>query len=515
MSLSLIGDCLFRLATIVSQLDKSLIKRYGMPMTKKRDFTLATTAQIAQPLQHVDVKSRYSYLTKRMSAELHLRFLPLIFLLPLSNLALAQTLVIEINAVGLNENQSTVVSQLNQACDSLSPDAGDTGVQATELLGVCELINSLDENVPEELSRLQQIAETVAPEETFALNDSLSAISVYQTTNVLARLNALRNSVLQNDIQEDAQQSQSISDIIPGDNRPQQGGGSSADLVAPIGVFANGHTSNGEFDGGRLQQDTDIASNSLTIGADYRIHEKVVAGLGVGFLQDEANFTSTVGGTQSEGFNLTAFATWYETDQGYLDAVLDFGFTDYTLERSVSIDPDTSLIATSSPSATATSLTVSGGRSFKPFGLDLDGYFRLSFTNASIDRYSESLKVQQPGFAALFSIGNQSVVSTKMIAGLNLSKAFSFERTVLLPLLRIEYVTENNRKKDAIEATLIGTGTTEKYQGEDRDGAFSNLAIGTSALFRGGRSAYVFYETHLQHDVISQDWLKTGVRLEF
>jgi len=104
-------------------------------------------------------------------------------------MALAQTLVIDINAVGLNENQAKATTQLNTACDSLGVDVS---AQATALQEVCNLINSLDVNDAEDSIRLQEIANAVTPEEAFAVNDSLSVISDYQTTNVLGRLNAMR-----------------------------------------------------------------------------------------------------------------------------------------------------------------------------------------------------------------------------------------------------------------------------------------------------------------------------------
>jgi len=375
----------------------------------------------------------------------------------------------------------------------------------------------LDPNKPEDALRLQQIADAVAPEEAFALSDSVSAVSHYQTTNVHARLNAMRNSIATFASTDTVRSDQPRPTTGAASENPEKqvGGGASADLVSPLGVFVNGHVSSGNMDGGQLQQDSNIASSSLTVGSDYRFNDNIVAGLGIGFVQDKANFRSVSGGTASDGVNLTTFASWFDTDQGYLDVVLDFGRTDYTLERSVSVDQDGDLIATSSPAATATSITVSGGRNFKPFGMDLNGYGRLSYTGATISAYSESLKVQKPGFAALFSVDDQSVASTKLVLGLNLSKAISLKSAVLLPIFRLEHIRENDRKKDALKATLISTGNTAQYKGEERVGGYSTLGIGTSAVFRGGKSAYAVYETYLQHDTITQNCLKAGVRLEF
>ncbi len=437
----------------------------------------------------------------------------LLFLCAQSSQSIAQqTLVVDINVIGLNANQLTAITQLAEACDSLN---GDTSEQAIALQQVCDLIDSLDPNDPTELRRLQEITEAVVPEEAFALNDSLVVFSDYQATNVHARLTALRQPASDSPANWQTSQSRSHSNDHGYELIGQSGAGASGELLSRLGGFINGHVSNGEIDGAVLQQDSDFSSSSLTFGSDYRFSDNVVAGVGLGVLQNETSFNRVSGGAQADGFNVTAFATWYETDEGYLDIVLDLGRTDHELKRSVSIFPDTSLIAISSPTSTAKTMTVSAGRNFKPGGWDLGGYFRLSYTRATIDAYSESLDVQQPGFAALFSIDDQSVVSTKMVAGLELSKALSTSRAVLVPLVRIEYVTEREREKDDIKATLITTGTVASYQGEDRVTGYSNLGIGASAVFKNGRSAYAYYETHLQHDLVSQDWLKAGIRLEF
>jgi len=440
------------------------------------------------------------------------RAIAVTLLFSVSSNIFAQPLVININVVGLNVNQSAASTQINQVCSDLS---GSENAQQSGLQEVCDLVDSLDENDPDDARRLQEITDAIAPEEAFALNDSLLVVSDYQTTNVHARLNALRNPILNSSTAQLPSQSTLEYNSSNHALKNQVGGGASADLVSSLGTFVNGHVSSGDIDGGRLQQDADVASSSLTFGGDYRFNANIVAGLGVGFMQDDTSFSRTAGGAQSDGFNVTAFASWYETDEGYLDVVLDLGRANYELERSVSIFAESSLTAISSPASTSTSVTVSGGRNFTPFGMDLGGYFRLSYTGATIEGYSETLKVENPGFASLVSVSDQKAVSTKMVVGLNLSKAFSTSKAVILPLLRLEYVKENNEKKDAIEATLIGTDVTAQYQGEDRVADYSNLGIGASAIFGGGKSAYAFYETHLQHDVVSQNWLKAGIRLEF
>lgn len=421
------------------------------------------------------------------------------------------SLVIDINVVGLSVNQSTAISQINEACAAL---IGNTTPTAVSLLALCAELSELDPNDAVDIVRIQQVASAVAVEEAFVINDALVTLSDYQTTNVRARLDALRHAPVVQAVNLHSAESEGF-DTRLSDRSVPSGGAASSDLTSRLGGFINGHVSSGSMDGGTLQQDTDISSSSMTLGADYRFNDNVVAGVGAGFLQDENTFTSAEGGAESDGFNLTAFASWYESDLGYLDVVLDVGKTDFELRRSITIVPTVPLTARSSPTSNVTTFTVSGGRNFRPYGWDLGGYFRLAHTRATIDSYTETLQEEQTGFAAVFSIAEQSIVSTRMVFGLELSGAISTQRAILVPSLRLEYVNENERDKEPVEATLTATGTVATYQGEERVSSYSNLGIGASAVFPGGRNLYAYYETHLQHDVVSQDWLKVGVRLEF
>ncbi|MFK7891162.1 MAG: autotransporter outer membrane beta-barrel domain-containing protein [Granulosicoccus sp.] len=427
-----------------------------------------------------------------------------------------QTLNIDVSVFGLNVNQTRGLTQLDEACDAVTGNGSD---QALALLDVCATVDALDPNDPDDVEALAEIADIIAPEEAFAINDSLTTLSDYQTTNVRARLNALRSRELEAESEEDL--STGIDDTALAAEHeyssvsPAKGGGASADLSSRFGSFVSGHISSGDIDGAKLQQSAEISSSSITIGGDYRFNDNVVAGLGIGFLQDESSFKRFSGGAESEAISVTAFATWYETDKGYLDIVLDIGSSDYELERSISIPPDTGLVAVASPGADSLAVTLGAGRNFQIGGWDLGGYFRLSHKQATVDAYSESLKVQLPGFATLYSFDEQEVQSTETVLGVEVSKVVNTTRAVFIPLVRVEYVSENEREKDEITATLISTNTVASYRGEDRVGSYSNFGIGANAVFRRGKSAYAYYETHIQHDLVSQDWLKAGIRFEF
>lgn len=89
----------------------------------------------------------------------------------------------------------------------------------------------------------------------------------------------------------------------------------------------------------------------------------------------------------------------------------------------------------------------------------------MSLTKATIDGYTEQASNTNNRSGSIFSFGSQSVASSKMVLG--------------------------------------------------RDTVYTNLGVGASAVFRNGKSVFVFYETHIQHDFVAQNWLKFGLKLEF
>lgn len=416
--------------------------------------------------------------------------------------ALAQEiLVVGVNVFGLNTNQSAASEQLTSACAQLQ---NDNSAAAQDLQSTCQLVAGLDENDPADAAQLQQILSAVAPEEAFSLNDSIVYVSDYQTTNIFGRMNALRSAAVTSELNFDNTASQFAS-----------GGGAATGLFSKLGVFFSGQASEGDIDGDILEQDTDIETGSFTFGSDYRFSDQVLAGVGIGVIQSDSSFSNAAGGTESEGINLTVFGTWYEQDTAYIDAVLDFGSNSYDLERNISIDSSNQILALGETDSSIVSFTAGAGRTFNLGSWDLGGYLRLSLTNASVDGYSERASTTGAGSGSVFTIGSQTVTSQTLVLGFELSRTINTSKAILIPVLRFEYENENKKNKDDIKATLIASQTSSPYIGTDRDTSYSNLGLGMSMVLPNGKSAFAFYETHIQHDFVTQNWIKAGLRFEF
>lgn len=442
-------------------------------------------------------------------------------LLPLvwSTVSYSQELEINVEIFGLNENGTETINNLLDACNN--PDA------SSGLLNICTAAQDLNIGTdPDQIAALQTLLNTVAPEEAFSMNDAIVLTGDFQTTNIRARLETLRGF----NASESTRTTAAFSDLSrhyrlrseqPVQHIPvtkalnPDSGGSASSIASNLSLFTSFQTSQGSVDGDILQQDTEFNSNSFTVGSDYRVNNSVIVGAGLGAISDSTEFKDVDGETNFSGFNVTLFGTWYDSDIAYADLVLDFGNNDYELERGIGLEEGNRILAVGKTSSSVTSLALSAGRNFNISSWELGGYLRVALTNATIDGYTESATKVGPGSAATFTLGQQSINSLRMTIGAEASRILSTSYAVVIPSIRLEFESEQEQKKDVVSATLNETGTSFNYTGSERDGSYLNFGIGASAVFRNGKSAFAFFESHLQHEFVTQHRLKFGFRLEF
>lgn len=422
---------------------------------------------------------------------------------------------------GLNANQSSTGFALDSACAALEDiDAGEGNLSAAQqdLLATCNALDTAGQNglLAAQLDRL-------APEELFFIADSVVDATDLQVTNVFNRINSIRSGRVQESVDLSGLNLNIDGQFIPGavvnaaQNALSGGAASDDSLVTPFGFFANGSVSVGELGGGDNQRDADVQTSGLTVGVDYRIASNVVVGAGLGISNNDTDFTGGEGEANLQAVNLTAFATYFETDQGYADLVLDVGQNSFEVTRRINLPSAAAQFARGETDALVGSLNVSVGRDFQRGTLQFGPYARLGYTWASVDAYREVATTAAAGFGSTLNIQSHSVRSLSMSFGGQVSSVINTRKAVLLPQARLEFELENEANKDDITASFASDpeSTAFTIQGNERDTSHLNIGLGSSIVFKNGRSAFAFYETQLQQDFIRQHWLKFGVRLEF
>jgi len=142
---------------------------------------------------------------------------------------------------------------------------------------------------------------------------------------------------------------------------------------------------------------------------------------------------------------------------------------------------------------------------------------RASIKKASIDGFTESSSSEINQSGTILNIDNHETTSIRLAISIDLSRAISLKRAVVIPQIKYEIEQESEYDKGSISASFVhdDLSTPIEYFGLERDRVHANIGLGGSAVFAGGRSAFLFYETRTQHDNISQYWVKTGFRWEF
>ena len=466
----------------------------------------------------------------------------------------------------LSATERAVGGALDALCEGLGAriEGGEELPPAS--LDLNETCGVLDARVADGDARLGASLGRLAPEELFAIGDSVIDTADIQVTNVYARINAIRAArrgrVDLSGFDLDVYGERIPGSVVdaagralrgapsytrggtrdegvgnrgtgegPGDDGRTAGngrgtfghggGGASGDdggLGSRLGVFVNGSVSVGEVDGAGEQRDADIATAGVTVGVDYRFTPDTVAGVGLGLVVNETAFGSGDGGVDLDGLALTLFSTYYEPDAGYVDGVLELGRNAYDVRRRINLPGLPDQFGLGETDADVLSATIGAGKDFRAGRYELGPYFRLSHTRASVAGYAERAEFDGDGAGSVLDIDAHEVRSTRLAVGGQLSRTIDTRRGVLVPQLRLETELENEERKGGITARFRhdpdGVPFTVNGDPRDTDG-YVNLGLGASAVFANGRSGYLFYETRAGHEYVTQHWLKAGFRLEF
>ncbi len=413
----------------------------------------------------------------------------LFWIMPLAH---AQTVTIDLDLFGLNENQFTLDTILESTCPAVTASASPNAA-SQDLLATCQVLSPLADDDTALAAGLDRLI----PEEAFSISDTLTDAAKLQVTNVQARINNLHRREA---------------------NNRSGGGASSLPLrLNSVEPFFNSQFASGDIDGNRLQQDADLSTRQFTAGADYRFSDAMIAGVGLGIFQNETNFRALAGGSIVDGANLTMFATFMRESLGYLDVVVDVGNNRYDLSRQINLDGGNQVLALADTQSSSVSVSAGIGQRLRVTDWDVNPYLRLGLTSARVDGYREQASSEDAGFGSTLVVARQSVSSSTISVGTGVARTISTARGVLVPQLSLELEVETRDRKSPLSARFLAdpSQTEFRVEGERRDSEYLNLGLGGVAVFAGGRSAFAFYETRLAHDLVTQHWVKAGLRLEF
>jgi uncharacterized protein YhjY with autotransporter beta-barrel domain len=187
---------------------------------------------------------------------------------------------------------------------------------------------------------------------------------------------------------------------------------------------------------GSADEGTDLrfSTDGLSMGADRRISDRLVLGLGIGYGRDETDFGTGGSRSKARGTSVAGYGSYQPTRNTFIDAVLGIGSLDIDSDRYVeSMDE----FATGRRKGRQFFGSVAAGYEIRRQGLLIAPYGRIDFTADKLDAATES----GAGLNAL-AFREQTLRSTQAAAGLRLETRHETDFGWSVPRARVEYRRE-------------------------------------------------------------------------
>jgi len=290
----------------------------------------------------------------------------------------------------------------------------------------------------------------------------------------------------------------------------QTGGAASADTPDSFqrwGGFINGDVENSRQSTFETQPGFRTHTDGITVGADYRLPGNHVLGAAVSFVKATADLDQAPGDQTAKGYGFSVFGSYVPTENAYIDGTLNLGHNRYDSQRMQA----TGDFATSNTHGNQLGLAVSAGYAFNRGPLALTPYGRVEYIDAKVNGFTESGSQNEA-----MTISDQRIKLTILSIGGQASYALSTKWGVLMPNARIEFQHVAQRDVKSVTAQIASDLTTLggiPVLGQDRD--FGSYAVGFSAIFPKGVSAFFNYEQFFSKESFSDRRYTLGARIEF
>jgi outer membrane autotransporter protein len=362
------------------------------------------------------------------------------------------------------ERELRVAERLDSVCSSL----GESGPEA--LVAACEAEGS------ERLAAIQQLMPSQLPSQG---NYSVE-LQHNQFQNITARLVQLRAGVtgvnaseLSLNFEGNPMLTQGVAQLLSN----TRGGGASADesqSMGRFGVFINGSGSFGDRDTTVDELGFDFSTGGISAGADYRISDELVLGGALGYVSNEMDFESSRGDQDITGYTLSAYGSWYQSENAYIDGILSYGTNNFDMTRHIQFGT-TDVKARGDTDGTEFAVSIGGAYDFNREALNFGPFARVNYIKADIDAFEEN---SAGGLELAYD--SQEVESLTTLLGGQAAYVVSTSYGVITPQVRFEWAHEFKHDTRNIPARFLNDPTSGRFEisTDDPDRDYFNLGLG-------------------------------------
>lgn len=285
------------------------------------------------------------------------------------------------------------------------------------------------------------------------------------------------------------------------------------------GGFANVTYGSGEKDTTARETGFDYSSWNVAAGADYRLNDNLVGGVALSLARVDSDFALALGDTKDDVWSLSFYGTYYLQDTFYVDAHVGYSRHSFDTARRIvvgsnNVNPGLDTTATSDGVAgNQVSAFVGGGYTLTSGATTITPNLNLAYLKLDIDSFSES----EPIGGMALHVEKQSVDSLQSSVGVRISHSISSSSGVIVPTAHIGFVHEFANKSRSIAARFVNDpfNTSFVIPSENPDRNFFSAGAGISAVFGGGVTGFLSYDTVIGLKDVSNHVIGAGIRAEW
>ncbi|HEY1070305.1 MAG TPA: putative Ig domain-containing protein [Thermomonas sp.] len=170
---------------------------------------------------------------------------------------------------------------------------------------------------------------------------------------------------------------------LDGGNGPS---GATSGTPTAFGTWAAGALRSGSFDSRGNTSELAFETDGVSAGADYRLNDRVVVGMGVGYGRDRTHVGENGSRSDARAYTFAGYASVNPGQRFFIDTVLGYQTLDFDLLRHVTTDGST---AAGSRKGSQWFGSVSAGADLAFQAMQITPYLRMDVARGELDGYAE------------------------------------------------------------------------------------------------------------------------------
>lgn len=402
-----------------------------------------------------------------------------------------QSNMADVQFTACSQRQAIVSAEFRARCNALVGAAGQSANAA--------LVNNAERQI--------------SPEQVIANGTQSTRVTVGGLNLLQSAVDARANLLLA-DLGDSGKRTYLAQSKLLGAN----GGAAGADsvIMGPLGVWFNNAYTVGNVDSSFQQLGYGFGNWAFTLGADYRVLDRLAVGAAFGYQNNSADFDRSQGNTETDMYTGMIYAAYHVTENFHLDANASYGGSRYDTTRAIRYNLGTAdsvdSRAKSSAGGEHYAFGLRAGYNLNLESVTVEPYARFNYYALQVDPYSE-----KGGSGWAMRVSEQNVRSLTTSLGVQFSRAFSLPWGIVVPQVYGEWHHQYKDNARNISASFVGDPAAQQFSvvttGPTRN--YGTVGARIAASFAHNISAYLGYDALVGYQNVDSHRVMVGGRLEF